>query len=76
MVDRRTETVMRARRASALRNLGRSIGEGLAWTGLGFYGTHPPHPWTGYVIPPAEQPYLPPLSEEEFVRWTAPVKHL
>ncbi|WP_234393213.1 hypothetical protein [Streptomyces pactum] len=49
---------------------------GLTWMGFGWYGTHPPHPWSGYAIPPAEQPCLPPLSEEEFVRWTAPVKHL
>ncbi|OAH10962.1 hypothetical protein [Streptomyces jeddahensis] len=67
---------MRARHASALRAIGRNIGEGLMWMGFAWYGTHPPHPWTGYVMPPAEQPCLPPLTEEELAQWTALVKHL
>ncbi|MFF1548907.1 hypothetical protein [Streptomyces sp. NPDC058291] len=46
--------------------------------GFGWYGTHlpHPHPWPEYVFPPAEQPYLPPLSQEEFARWTALVDDL
>jgi hypothetical protein len=71
-----TETDMRARRSSALRAIGRSLGEGVMWMGFGWYGSPLPHPWTGYVIPPAEQPCLPPLSEEEFARWTALVEDL
>jgi hypothetical protein len=73
-----TETDMRARRSSALRAIGRSLGEGVMWMGFGWYGTHlpHPHPWPEYVFPPAEQPYLPPLSQEEFARWTALVDDL
>ncbi|MFD4263981.1 hypothetical protein ACFWR9_41855 [Streptomyces sp. NPDC058534] len=67
---------MRARGASAVRALGRSFGEGVMWMGFGWFGALPPHPWSGYAVPPVEQPCLPPLSQEEFVRWTAPVKDL
>jgi hypothetical protein len=67
---------MRARHTSAMRAIARSLGEGVMWMGLGWYGTHPPHPWTGYAIPPVEQPCPPSLSEEEFARWTAQVRHL
>ncbi len=67
-----TETVMRTPRASAMSAVGRSLGEGLMWMGFGWYGTQPPHPWSGYAMPPAEPPCLPPLSEREFARWTAP----
>jgi len=66
-----TETDMRARRSSALRAIGRSLGEGVMWMGLGWYGAHLPDPWPDYVLPPAELPFPPPVSEEEFVRWAA-----
>lgn len=41
------------------------------WMGLGWYGAHLPDPWPDYVLPPAELPFPPPVSEEEFVRWAA-----
>jgi hypothetical protein len=62
---------MRARHASAMRAIGRSLYEGVMWMGFDWYGTHLPHPWTGYAIPPAEQPWLPPLSDEAFAQWPA-----
>ncbi|MCK1822186.1 hypothetical protein MTQ10_21895 [Streptomyces sp. XM83C] len=60
---------MRARRPPGLiRSLGRSLGEGVMWMGFGWFAIHLPHPWTGYVIPPGEQPCLPPLPQEEIAR--------
>lgn len=76
MADRRTETDMRARHASAVRAIGRSIGEGLMWMGFGWFGAHASHPWSGYAMPPAEQPCLPPLSEEEFARWATAARRV
>lgn len=65
-----TETDMRAWHSSPLRAVGRSLGEGLMWMAIGWYGTYLPHPWMGYVSPPTEQPCLPPLSEEEPARFS------
>ncbi|MEU0290453.1 hypothetical protein ABZ368_32190 [Streptomyces sp. NPDC005908] len=59
-----------------MRAIGRSIGEGFMWMGFAWYGAHPPPPWTGHASPPGERPCVPPLSEEEFARWTALIRHL
>lgn len=46
------------------------------WMGIAWNGMYPSETWTDYGIPLAEQPCLPPLSEEELTEWTALVKHL
>lgn len=71
-----TETDMRARCSSVLWAIGRSLGEGLMWMAIGWYGTYLPTPWTQYVSPPPEQPCLPPLSQEELARFNELVSKL
>jgi hypothetical protein len=45
---------------------------GLAWSGM----YSPYCDWMDFRSPPADQPCLPPLSEEELAEWAALVKHL
>lgn len=67
---------MGARLRSAMRSIWKNLDEGLMWMGLAWSGTYPPFEWEESSNPPADQPCLPPLSEEENAAWAALVKHL
>jgi hypothetical protein len=67
---------MGARLRSAMRSIWKKIGEGLMWMGWAWSGMCPPYEWRDFIIPPTDQPCLPPLSEEELAEWAALVKHL
>jgi hypothetical protein len=72
------EITMGARFGSAVRWIWRNVTEGLMCMGWAFSGAVPPvaPEYTEQVIPPAEQPSLPALSEEELATWAALVKQL
>lgn len=67
---------MGVRLRSAMRSISKTIGQGLMWMGFAWNGVYPPYEWTDFRIPPADQPCLPPLSEEELADWAALVKQL
>ena len=67
---------MVARLRSAMRSLSKNFGEGLMWMGFAWSGMYPPYDGRDFGIPLADQPCLPPLSEEELAAWAALVKHL
>ncbi|MGW0117208.1 hypothetical protein [Streptomyces sp. NPDC003327] len=69
---------MGARLRSAMRSLWKDFGEGLMWMGFAWNGMYPPLEWQDFRVPPppADQPCLPPLSEEELAEWSALVKQL
>ncbi|MEU8508812.1 hypothetical protein AB0C40_29695 [Streptomyces brevispora] len=72
------EIDMGSRLRSAMRSMWTQFGKGLMWMGFAWNGMYPPLEWQDFRPPlrPADQPCLPPLSEEELATWSVLVKKL